>query len=317
MTILLLQVFAGLALLFCGGELLVKGAVSIARLAKISNVVIGLTVVALGTSAPELVISLYAALGNHHDIAVGNVLGSNISNILFVLGITALIFPVIVEDKIAKTDAVIMTAITALVFLFCYLDNNINLLEGIILVLILAVYVIWSIRKARKEHSEQYDAEAEELGDQHNVWIALLLFIIGGAMLVYGSDVLVVSASELARVFGISEAVIGVTIVALGSSAPELATCAIAAYRKHSDIAIGNIVGSNLFNLAGIFGTTAIVIPMQVQERFINEDLPIVMLATAILLFIMLVRKNISRVTGISFILCYLLYITYQFAPLN
>lgn len=310
------QIIGGLILLLVGGELLVRGAVAIAKKLGISTLVIGLTVVAFGTSSPELVVSVQAAMENHPDIALGNVIGSNISNILLILGLTAAIYPIPVEKRLAYFDGRAMLYLTILMYLLCWSEHRLIFLEGVILFIALIAYVVITIYHARKSKSALPAHQLEEIEEQVHVnlkpWQAVIFTVAGIGTLVYGADILVIGSVALAKIFHVPEAVIGVTLVALGSSAPELATCVIAAYRKHSDIAIGNIIGSNIFNIASILGIASMVTDIKVSQRFIDADLMIATVVTLILFAVMRKIGTIHRVTGILFIVGYIGYITYQ-----
>ncbi len=249
-----LQIIGGLLLLVAGGEGLVRGAVSIANRIGVPVIIIGLTIVSLGTSAPEMVISILATLEGHPDIALGNVIGSNIANILLVLALTSLIYPVATDPEVTKRDGLLMVMVSLLMLVFM-LGGEISRLEGMVLLAIMAGYLISIYFRARRESAPEIIEEfEEETSFRYNWPLALLMLAVGLALLIGGAEVLVTGASEFARIFGVSEAVIGSTIVAIGTSAPELVTCVIAAYRKHSDIAVGNVVGSNLFNIVGRAG---------------------------------------------------------------
>jgi len=264
MTLSIIYLLAGLVLLYFGAEGLVRGSSSLALRLGLSPLVVGLTVVAFGTSSPELMVSLRAALAGQSDISVGNVVGSNICNIGLILGLCALITPIATNSQIVRIDIPIMIGITAL-SLMLMADGNIGRTEGIIFVLILVAYVIFSIYIARRQPADALGAEfGEEVKISKRGLAIDILMVIGGlALLLFGARFLVDGAVIIARTYEWSEALIGLTIVAIGTSLPELATSLLAAVKKESDIAVGNIVGSNIFNLVGILGITAIVHPLQ------------------------------------------------------
>lgn len=308
-----LQIIGGLLMLVGGGEALVRGAVSIAKKAGIPIVIIGLTIVALGTSAPEMVISVLAVLEGYPDIALGNVIGSNIANILLVLAVTALIYPVATNPEVTKKDGMLMVLLSVVMLLFM-IDREISRLEGMVLLGCMVAYLGHTFYRSRKESAPEIIEEFEEEASfDYALPAALLFIVIGFGLLIIGAEILVKGASEFARILGVSEAVIGSTIVAVGTSAPELFTCVIAAYRKHSDIAVGNVVGSNLFNIFAVLGVASVTAPMSVHEQFLNADIWIMLVASTLLIPLMLSGKRISRTEGGVMFTWYLLYIGYQY----
>lgn len=264
MTYLLFGI--GLLCLFFGGEYLVRGASAVARHFRLSPMVIGLTIVGFGTSAPEMLVSVQAALEGRPGIAIGNVVGSNIANILLILGVSALIAPLLIPARKLWRDLGFMLAATAILWVML-LDGDISRLEGILLLAGLATFLGVAFLTGKQ------DSDEVTLGDIPQ-WKAWAMTAAGLVVLVVGARLLVDSATELARGFGISEAVIGLTIVAVGTSLPELATSVIAAIRKQTEIAVGNIVGSNVFNIFGILGTTAVIAPIPAEARFALIDMP-------------------------------------------
>lgn len=310
------QIISGLILLFLGGEILVRGAVSMAKNLGLSTFVIGLTVVAYGTSSPELVISTQAALAGHADIALGNIIGSNISNILCVMGFTALIFPIAVDKKVSGFDGWFMLGVTALLYAMCF-RGVIDYITGIVFLTILVVYTYSIFKKARSENDELPEEQTKEVEENLKVKLstpqAVMACVAGMALLMFGGNTMIEGAISLATLMGVSEAVIGVTIVAFGSSAPELATSIIAATHKKSDIVFGNIIGSNLFNIMGVLGVTSLVAPVNVSDAFLMKDIPIMAVTTAALCGIMFFLPAISRKIGLVFALGYVAYIASQF----
>ncbi len=299
----------GLVLLLVAGEILVKGAVGIAAMFRISPLVVGMTVVSFGTSAPELLVSLQSALSGNPDIAIGNVLGSNIANIALVLGLTAIIFPIVVDKNSIRIDWPAMMIATVMLFAFM-LNNKIERWEGIVMFLALIGFTVFLIRKSRKESEPPVEEE------KSNVWLNVV-FIIGGCVgLVFGSELFVDGACGIAKRFGVSDLVIGSTVVAFGTSVPELVTSCVAAFRKQTDISIGNLIGSNLFNIAAILGLTSIVKEINVNEAAIAFDMWWVV-AVALLIFpLMVVGKKIGRVKGVFLALYYFAYIYFvAFTP--
>ncbi|MDA0781828.1 MAG: calcium/sodium antiporter [Rickettsiales bacterium] len=313
-----LQIIGGLVLLFIGGEILVRGAVALAKDLGLSAFIIGLTVVAYGTSSPELVISVQSALDNHPDIALGNVIGSNISNILCVIGLTALICPIAIDKKESGFDGKIMLGVTALLTALCFL-GMLNIISAVIFLgtLVGYTYFIFHNEKKKKRQQKLSEDTTAEIEEQLKVslsrWQAIAFCIGGIILLMLGGDTLITGAVTLAKMAGLSEAVIGVTLIAMGGSAPELITSVVAAFHKKSDIALGNIIGSNLFNILGILGITTALSPIEVAPKFLEQDLPILALTTVALLAVMLMRPVISRFAGCLFFAGYIGYLGLQF----
>lgn len=295
----------GFIALFLSGKYLVSASVQLARFFKIPTLVVGLTIVSFGTSAPELIVSLKAALSGHPDISIGNVVGSNISNIALVLGITALIYPIPVVKKIIKLDWPVLMGI-CIAFYAMALNKVLIWWEGLIFIIILIAFNIYSVRSGRKQGDEQDDYKNITM----KWYWALTVIAISCLGLVFGANWLVFGASALARNFGVGERIISVSIIAFGTSVPELATSAIAALKKETDISIGNIIGSNIFNVAGILGITSIVKPIPVNETILLTDI-IWMLAITILLLLVMIgkRKQIARWEGLILIITYSSYI--------
>jgi len=309
MTLAIIFLLAGLVLLYFGAEGLVRGSSSLALRLGLSPLVVGLTVVAFGTSSPELMVSLKAALAGQADISVGNVVGSNICNIGLILGLCALITPIATSSQIVRVDIPIMLGITALAIALMA-DGNLGATEGVIFCAILVAYIIFSIYLARRQPADNLGAEfGEEVKISKRGLAIDILMVIGGlALLVFGARFLVDGAVIIARTYGWSEALIGLTIVAIGTSLPELATSLLAAIKKESDIAVGNIVGSNIFNLVGILGITAIVHPLQ-AAGIGAVDLA-VMAGFAVLLWPMAYyQQRITRPEGAMLLLGYLAYV--------
>lgn len=309
--------FIGLVLLIVGAELLVRGASRIAALVGVSPLVIGLTVVAYGTSAPELAVGVHSAFINQPDIAIGSVVGSNIFNVLLILGISALITPLVVKQQLIKIDVPLMIGVSIFGWILS-LDGQISRTDGIILFFIVIVYTVFSIRQSRKESKairEEYEKEfgIEKNKKQGSIIFQITLIILGGALLVLGSNWLVNGAVELAKYFGISELVIGLTIVAAGTSLPEVATSVVAAIKGEKDIAVGNVVGSNIFNILSVLGLTSIVAPngISVSPAVLNFDIPIMTAVAIACLPIFFTGNSISRWEGALFLGYYIAYILY------
>lgn len=294
---------AGLVGLFFGGEALVRGSVGIARRMAIPPLLIGLTVVGFGTSTPELLVSVDAAWRGVPDIALGNIVGSNIANILLIIGLSALVWPIRISGATLRRDtAVMMTAALLLIPMFAM--EQMGRVSGLILVAGLGAYLVWAYLKPGEMATEEVGVSAPASA------LASTLWVIGGLIaLMVGARLLVDGAVSIARGYGISEAFIGLTIVAVGTSLPELATSLIAAFRRQSEIAIGNIVGSNIFNVLGILGVTALIAPIPVASRFLTFDLPVMIAVSLILTALLLTRPAIGRGIGVGMLVGYVAYI--------
>ena len=312
-----LKLFAGFILLVLGAEILVKGASKIAAAAGITPLVIGLTVVAFGTSSPELAVSVMSSLDGSPDIALGNVVGSNIFNVLFILGISALITPLVVAQQLIRLDVPIMIGASLLMLAFAW-DGNIQPWEGIVLIAIGIAYTLFIIRLSKKEKSKAVLEEyREEFGEttkpgQHSKWLSILMVLGGLVLLVLGSSWLVDSAVAIARNLGVSDLVVGLTIIAAGTSLPEVATSVIASLRGERDIAVGNVVGSNIFNIVFILSTAAVVgggVP--VQASAITFDIPVMVAVAVACLPIFFTGKKIERWEGFVFLGYYVAYTVY------
>ena len=298
---ILLQVFLlalGFVMLVKGADWFVDGAAGIATKFKIPQLVIGLTIVAMGTSAPEAAVSITAALGGNADITIGNIVGSNILNILIILGISSVITPLLVAKSTMKVDIPVMIAIT-LLLLGVGFDGTISLIEGIILLVVFVAYLSYLFVYTMKDKDNQ-EEEIKEL----SVWKALIWTVVGLVLIVLGSRVTVNAATKIAQVLGLSERFIGLTIVALGTSLPELFTSVIAARKGNADIAIGNIVGSNIFNILFVVGLSALVIPVPFAEGFRFDA--IVAAAAAVLLWVCPIKeRKLKRWAGILMLVAY------------
>lgn len=310
MLINIVLILLGLGFLVAGGEFLVKGAVGLATKAKISKLVIGMTVVAFGTSVPELLVSLRSAAEGLPEIAVGNVVGSNILNITLVLGVTAIVFPILVSRNSIRIDWPVMMFFTILLFVFAQ-DLVIELWEGVVLFVLQVAFVIFIIYRSRVDQIKRREGVEElDIPDVKDgpIWMHLGLFIIGIVGLYFGANWLIEGAKSLAEEIGVSKRIIGVTIVAFGTSVPELATSVIAAYKKEADISIGNLIGSNIFNISMVLGLTAIVSPISVNEEFVSWDFLWVLGASALLLPIMLAKRKVGFIGGTILVIVCLVY---------
>ncbi len=308
----------GFLFLFGSGHYLIKSSVLIAKRFNISDMVIGITIVALGTSAPELFVSLKAIFAESADISISNVVGSNIANIALVLGLVAIIFPIKVKKKGVWIDWGVMMFASVLLYLFSQNNHELNLWEGISFLVLLVVYMVWLVYETRK--NKEKVSKKEKAGgvsaDKHKPLILVIgLFIASVVGLYYGSGWLVDGARNIAVSFDISERVVGITVIAFGTSVPELATSLIAAIKKNTDISIGNIIGSNIFNIFAILGVTASVKKLDVNVAFLEKDY-LWMIAIALLLLLMLLplKKGIlSRWKGVILVVVYVVYIYFLF----
>lgn len=304
----LLLLVAGFVMLVKGADWFVEGASKLAEKFGIPQLVIGLTIVAMGTSLPEAAVSTSAALKGSAEITIGNVLGSNIMNTLLILGITSVISPLAVQLSTIKYEMPMVIGASALLAGLGLYDGSVGRVDGIILLLGMGLYLFYLFLMAKKG---QAAAEESETAEKSDSIIKLALFIlVGAAMIVFGSDITVDAATELARIFGMDERIIGLTIVAFGTSLPELVTSATAAIKGKADIAVGNIVGSNLFNLLFVVGIAAAITPVVYAEAFVIDT--IVCIATAILLWLCVIRtKKLQRHGGVVLLACYAAYFVY------
>lgn len=307
-----LQVVAGLVLLVFAGDFLVRGAVSVAQRAGISKLVIGLTIVAFGTSAPELVVGIDAVIKDAPTLALGNVVGSNIANILLVLGVPALIAPMACSAPRLGRNLMIMLAASVL-FVGLAHGGQFSWREGSILITFLTLFLVYSGLRAKTVPGGEAELEGlDELQDTPDAYGLSIGMIIGGLLgLAFGADLLVVGSVDIARGFGVSEAVIGLTLVAIGTSLPELATALVASVRGHCDVAVGNVIGSNIFNILGIMGITSLVGTVPVPESFLNVDLWVMLGASALLIPYCKLRSKIGKFSGVILISLYAIYMFY------
>jgi cation:H+ antiporter len=297
-----LLLLVGVFLLLIGGDFLVKSAASLAKKLNISPFLIGVTVVSFGTSAPELIVSLKAAFNGSSGIAIGNVIGSNIANLALVLGITVLIRPIVLDPKKLRFSWFAML-VASLMFLGFSIDGILDRVDGLFLISGLILFLILSIRKRDDSFVE------EELEKTLKINLIPVYFIFGAAGLYYGSELLVDSAITIAKSFGISEFIIGVSVVALGTSLPELVTSIIAIIKGQSSISVGNLIGSNVFNIFAVLGITSAVNPLKADSFLIAIDLPIMLGVTLLTGLFLLVSKKLGRVEGLLLITIYIMYI--------
>jgi cation:H+ antiporter len=303
--------FLGFTLLMFSGDFLVRGSVSLAGHFKVSKLVIGVVVVSFGTSAPELVVSLDAAISGHPDIAIGNVVGSNIANIALVLGLTAIILPIKVKKKAIHFDWAVMMFISVLFYIFC-LNNSLQFYEGLIFLAILFSYIFRSIYRSRKANIKSLE---ESISPKYNLFISFVLVALAAVGLIYGAEFLVKGASHIAEKMGVDERIISVSVIALGTSLPELATSIAAAIRKEIDIFIGNIIGSNIFNILAILGFTSAIKSIDINPMVLKFDI-FWMLGISFLLFIFILplkKGVVTRWKGLIFVSIYAVYIYLAF----
>lgn len=303
----------GLATLVVGGEFLVRGAVGIAKKAQISTLVIGMTVISFGTSAPELFVSIDSAFEGNPDIAIGNVVGSNIANIALVLGLTVLIFPIVVDRNSKVVDWPMMMLATVLFWLFS-MDYMIEWWEGAILFGILLVFTYLLIRNSRRQtkraKAEAIEEDEEIANVKDKIGLSILLTIIGLVGLYFGAEWLINGAVGIAESFQMEKRIIAITVVAFGTSVPELVTSAVAAFKKETDISVGNLIGSNIFNIMAVIGVTGMVHPIAVDEKIFNVDFWWMIGIAVALLPMMIIGKKIGRSKGALLLGTYIVYIS-------
>ena len=313
-TITLLQILGGLLLLIGGGELLVRGASALALRVDISPLVVGLTVVAFGTSAPELLISVTSALNGSPDLAMGNVIGSNICNLALVLGLSAVVYPVRVQADSLRLDWPMTMGCSLLLLLLAW-NGWLSRAEGLLMVAVLVTYTVWIVRRSRRhtrqnrllEQQAAVDLPAPPAAAGH-LWKEVLFVALGCVGLFFGAEWFVSGARTLALSLGVSERTIGLTIVALGTSLPELVTSVVAAVRKQTDIAVGNLLGSNIFNVLSILGLTSLIQPVAVSQALLNVDMWWMLAVTLLLLPMMWFRRKITRLEGVLLLAFYVYY---------
>jgi len=317
MTNSILLFLVGLIVLIIGADLLVRGASRLAAAFGVSPLAIGLTIVAIGTASPEIAVSLKAAASGQGDLTLGNVLGSNIFNILFILGVTSIVAPIVIAEQLIRKDAPIMLGVSLLTLALA-LDGNLGWLDGVLLLIGLIVYTVFALKQSRAESKEVQNEYTEEFAGKQprtakQTSINFGFILVGLALLVLGSNWLVDSATQIAKVLGVSELVIGLTIVAVGTSLPEVATSVIAAIKGESDIAVGNAVGSNIFNLLGVLGIGALVAPdgVAVASRVLQFDLPVMVFVALVTLPIFYIDNRVSRIEGGLLLAYYAVYVSY------
>ena len=300
----------GMVLLIKGADFFVDGASKIAKAFHIPSLIIGLTLVSMGTSAPELSVSLNAALNNSNDISLGNVIGSNLCNSLLILGVSAAFTPLLITKEMKKYDIPIMAFIYLLLLLFGFVisPNILSVIESVVFLIIFVAYIIFLIIRAKKENKAE--EETEEAISKGKLALSAVLALVGLAAIIFGGDLVVDSASSIAMELGMSEALVGLTIVAVGTSLPELVTSVVAAVKKENDIALGNVIGSNIFNVLLILGLTSAISPLVISGTVLI-DLIILLGTGVILILISQLFKDMKRYHGIIFIAMYVAYLVF------
>jgi len=302
-----LYLIFGLVLLFVGGDLLVRGSVAVAKKLGVSTIMIGLTLVGFGTSTPELVTSIKASLIGSPGIAIGNVVGSNIANILLVLGVAGILAPVNKDKKIFKRDS-IMLIISTFMFYIITRIGYIDKITGIIFIIVLILYLVYTYTKEKNVVPTEPIIGATSKYKK-SIFFYLFLAVLGIAATIYGADLLVTAAIDIARSLDISETIIGLTIVAVGTSLPELSATVMAAIKKEPDIALGNIIGSNIYNILFILGVTGIINRIDIPESIIRFDIWALAIATIFLLSFIAFGRVLNRKNGIGLLIFYAIYI--------
>ncbi|GAB4282482.1 MAG: calcium/sodium antiporter [Marinilabiliales bacterium] len=303
-----LYLILGLILLAVSSNFLVDSSVSLARHLKVSTLIIGIVIVSIGTSSPELVVSIIAALKGQADISLGNVIGSNIANIALILGFTSIILPISLKNHRIWIDWLIMIFASLLLYFILFINNELNVIWGFVFIIILSLYILYLFINARKSNSK--DVEVNVLKPKFSLLISLIIFVVSCLGLYFGADFLINSAVNIAKSFNISERIISLTVIAFGTSIPELSASLVAAIKKETDISIGNIIGSNLFNILGILGVTSIVSfnkPIVPKEGFFVDIYW--MLTISVLLLIPILLKKVNRISAIVFFLIYIIYV--------
>ena len=304
----ILFLIAGFVMLIKGADWFVEGASKIADKFGIPQLVIGLTIVAMGTSAPEAAVSISAAMKQNAGITIGNVVGSNIMNIFLILGITSVITAISVQKSTIKYEIPFLIAISVLLPVLGMLGGTVSRLDGVILWICFVAYLLYLLRMAKKGQAVLEDIPESEANE--SVLKLIVLVLVGGALIVFGSDVTVDAATALAKIFGMSDRLIGLTIVAFGTSLPELITSVTAGIKGKADIAVGNIVGSNVFNILFVVGTTALITPVAFASNFVVDSV-IAVLAAVILLVCVLKEQKLKRIGGIIMLVSYAAYFVY------
>ncbi len=308
----------GLVLLFLGGESLIRGAVGLARKLDVSPLFTGLVVVGFGTSAPEFVVCLEAALRGQYDITIGNIVGSNIANLMLILGVAALIQPILSRASILKRDGLAMLLASATLVGLAFFGEVSRVLGLVLLAMLVGfIAICWISERAHSDgEASDIEEEIEEVGQlPARTWVAVLAVLAGIIALVSGSNMLIEGATGIALAFGISEAVIGVTLVAIGTSLPELAAVIVAAIRNHADVALGNVLGSNVFNVFGMLGLTAVIEPLAINRAFLDLDMWVMLGVSALLLVFLTTGNRLNRGESLFLLAGYAAYVVFLLDP--
>ena len=304
-------------MLFFGGELLVRSSVALALRRRISTLVVGMTVVSFVTSSPELFVSIKSALNGLTDITFGNVIGSNIANITLVLGLTAIVFRINITKQTIKINFPVMFLAFILFGSVLYLFGEINLITGIVFVLILIVFTLFLIKRSREEHTQLSDEDNEKYEKARKTPLvqSILYMLVGIMLLMYGSEFLVNGVQSIARLFEWDDRIVSVSLVAIGTSLPELATSLVAAFRKESNLAIGNLIGSNIFNVLAVLGITSIITPIKMIDESLFTDYIWMMISVIILGFFIYVfsKKQVSKTEGFLLLVFYIVFMFFLF----
>lgn len=308
-----LLLVVGIVFLIIAGDWMVRGAAALARHWGVPALIVGLTIVAFGTSAPELVVGVQAVLQGAGELAAGNVIGSNIANVLLALGLPALIMAIPTNMTGVARNTFVCLFATVLFMSLAFINNPLAMWQGAILFAGIVIYLLWMFRLSKAGiHDpildEMTEIEEGEDGLPTNVWVSFLYVIIGIAGLVIGGKLIVDNAVLIAGTMGVSETIIGLTIVAIGTSLPEIATVVVASYRGHSEVAIGNVLGSNVFNLFAVMGATALTGPVPIEKELLTFDVWVMLASSAALLVFVLRRQPIGKFTGVIFLVGYILY---------
>jgi cation:H+ antiporter len=308
----------GLVLLFLGGESLIRGAVGLARKLDVSPLFTGLVVVGFGTSAPEFVVCLEAALRGQYDITIGNIVGSNIANLMLILGVAALIQPILSRASILRRDGLAMLLASVMLVGLAFLGEVSRSLGVMLLILLFGfIAVCWISERRQSDGADsEIEEEIEDVGKLPGpLWLAAFAVVVGIAALVAGSNMLIEGATGIARAYGISQAVIGVTLVAIGTSLPELAAVIVAAIRNHADVALGNVLGSNVFNVFGMLGLTALIEPLAINRAFLDLDMWVMLGVSALLLVFLTTGNRLNRGESLVLLAGYTAYVVFLLDP--
>lgn len=300
-------IIAGLVLLVFGGDYLVKGASGLAFRFNVPPMLVGMTVVALGTSAPELVVTVQAALSGKPDIAIGNVVGSNVANVALILGITVIIFPIVIKKDALRWDWVVMM-LASILFFFFALDGEISRVDGLIFLVSLVAFIGFSFYRVRRKRKREGTPPVETQKKPKRVIFSILFVVMGIVGLIFGARWFLEGAEVVARDFGVSDRVIAISLVAFGTSAPELAASVIAAFKKEQDISLGNIIGSNLFNILAILGITSMISPISVAAEIMDDDIYWMLATSFIILPLGIIKLRLSRWQGFILLGSYIVF---------